>query len=80
VRPPSASTSEEETFACCLVLPEWVDELDDERVVFGVDGILRGQWSLVRVPFSFVSFFHLTDSGLHRNAPPARGAPGRTAL
>ncbi|KAJ7808041.1 hypothetical protein B0H14DRAFT_3482763 [Mycena olivaceomarginata] len=23
--------------------PEWVDELDDERVVFGVDGVVRGQ-------------------------------------
>jgi hypothetical protein len=27
---------------CALVLPEtWVDEIDGERVVFGVDGIVR---------------------------------------
>ncbi|KAJ7479900.1 JmjC-domain-containing protein [Mycena latifolia] len=33
--------------ACALVLPEtWVDEIAGERVVFGVDGIVRGRWSL----------------------------------
>ncbi|KAJ7112889.1 JmjC domain, hydroxylase-domain-containing protein [Mycena epipterygia] len=33
--------------ACALVLPEtWVDELAGERVVFGVDGIVRGRWNL----------------------------------
>ncbi|KAJ6623577.1 JmjC domain, hydroxylase-domain-containing protein [Mycena sp. CBHHK59/15] len=38
--------------ACAIVLPEtWVDEVDvpghgRERVVFGVDGIVRGRWSL----------------------------------
>ncbi|KAJ7641325.1 JmjC-domain-containing protein [Roridomyces roridus] len=33
--------------ACARVLPEtWVDEIDGERVVFGVDGIVRGRWSL----------------------------------
>ncbi|KAJ7320925.1 JmjC domain, hydroxylase-domain-containing protein [Mycena albidolilacea] len=32
---------------CAMVLPEtWVDEIDGERVVFGVDGIVRGRWSL----------------------------------
>ncbi|KAJ7243881.1 hypothetical protein B0H12DRAFT_1129888 [Mycena haematopus] len=33
--------------SCALVLPEtWVDDIDGERVVFGVDGIVRGRWSL----------------------------------
>ncbi|KAF8137819.1 hypothetical protein K438DRAFT_1738342 [Mycena galopus ATCC 62051] len=33
--------------SCALVLPEtWVDEIDGERVVFGVDGIVRPRWSL----------------------------------
>ncbi|KAF7334399.1 Specific transcriptional repressor [Mycena venus] len=33
--------------SCALVLPEtWVDEIDGERVVFGVDGIVRGRWTL----------------------------------
>ncbi|KAJ6452291.1 JmjC-domain-containing protein [Mycena sanguinolenta] len=32
---------------CALVLPEtWVDEIEGERVVFGVDGIVRGRWAL----------------------------------
>ncbi|KAJ7602398.1 JmjC domain, hydroxylase-domain-containing protein [Mycena polygramma] len=33
--------------SCAVVLPEtWVDEVDGERLVFGVDGIVRGRWSL----------------------------------
>ncbi|KAJ7652264.1 JmjC domain, hydroxylase-domain-containing protein [Mycena rosella] len=34
--------------ACALVLPEtWVDDIaGGERVIFGVDGIVRGRWSL----------------------------------
>ncbi|KAK7018512.1 specific transcriptional repressor [Favolaschia claudopus] len=33
--------------SCAMVLPEtWVDEVEGERVVFGVDGIVRGRWSL----------------------------------
>ncbi|KAJ7199590.1 JmjC-domain-containing protein [Mycena pura] len=32
---------------CANVLPEtWVDEIAGERVVFGVDSIVRGRWSL----------------------------------
>ncbi|KAJ7450241.1 JmjC-domain-containing protein [Mycena galericulata] len=33
--------------SCARVLPEtWVDEVAGERVVFGVDGIVRGRWNL----------------------------------
>ncbi|KAJ7726252.1 JmjC-domain-containing protein [Mycena maculata] len=33
--------------SCALVLPEtWVDEVGGERIVFGVDGIVRGRWAL----------------------------------
>ncbi|KAJ6589191.1 JmjC domain, hydroxylase-domain-containing protein [Mycena capillaripes] len=33
--------------ACAVVLPEtWVDEINGEKLVFGVDGIVRGRWSL----------------------------------
>ncbi|KAF7361182.1 Specific transcriptional repressor [Mycena sanguinolenta] len=32
---------------CAMVLPEtWVDEITGERVVFGVDGIVRARWTL----------------------------------
>ncbi|KAF7313204.1 Specific transcriptional repressor [Mycena kentingensis (nom. inval.)] len=32
---------------CAIVLPEtWIDEVDGERVVFGIDGIVRARWSL----------------------------------
>ncbi|KAJ7078409.1 jumonji superfamily protein [Mycena belliarum] len=33
--------------ACAFVLPEtWVDEIAGERIVFGVDGIVRARWAL----------------------------------
>ncbi|KAJ7443228.1 hypothetical protein B0H11DRAFT_2251060 [Mycena galericulata] len=33
--------------ACAHALPEtWVDEVQGERLVFGVDGIVRGRWNL----------------------------------
>ncbi|KAF7290510.1 Specific transcriptional repressor [Mycena indigotica] len=32
---------------CAMVLPEtWVDQIAGERVAFGLDGIVRGRWSL----------------------------------
>jgi hypothetical protein len=45
--------------ACAFVLPEtWVDEINGERLVFGVDGIVRGRWSLVRPPSLFSPSFN----------------------
>ncbi|CAK5263192.1 unnamed protein product [Mycena citricolor] len=33
--------------SCAMVLPDtWVDDVNGERFVFGVDGIVRGRWTL----------------------------------
>lgn len=35
---------------CARVIPEtWIDELDGERLIFGVDSICKERWNLVRL-------------------------------
>ena len=52
---------------CALIVPEtWVDEIindtgQKERVVFGVDSIVKDRWNLVGL-FIFVFYFSLKDS------------------
>jgi len=71
--------------ACADVIPEtWVDEIacpsgDTERVIFGVDGIVKDRWNLVRVLFS--SVFISDESTMQKcsaclkSRPKAHGAP-----
>jgi len=61
---------------CASIVPEtWVDELDThgvkEKVVFGVDGIVKDRWNLVC--FMFFRLCSCIHSRInHRNAPLAR--------
>lgn len=72
---------------CASVVPEtWVDEIERidtgvaEKVVFGVDGIVKDRWNLVR--FRFWLFFTLLTcletqkcSACTKSRPKAHGAP-----
>ena len=72
---------------CASVVPEtWVDEIEHtdtgitEKVVFGVDGIVKDRWNLVR--FRFWLFFTLLTylgtqkcSACTKSRPKAHGAP-----
>lgn len=58
---------------CANIIPEtWVDEIENasgekKKVVFGVDGVVKDRWNLVRRKHFFSSLISLTSFTVYRN-------------